>query len=99
LAVLLDQNLRGRTFMRVLFFAPFALSEVVTAVVWRQIFRPDGLLGGAVSSATGQPFQGLWIANPDLVLYSVFFVISWKYFGFHMILMTAGLHTNPPPLT
>ena len=99
LAVMLDQNLRGRTFMRVLFFAPFALSEVVTAVVWRQIFRPDGLLDGAVSSATGEPFQGLWIANPDIVLYSVFFVISWKYFGFHMILMLAGLQQIPRELT
>ncbi len=99
LAVLLDQNLRGRTLMRVLFFAPFALSEVVTAVVWRQIFRPDGLLDGAVSSATREPFQGLWIANPDIVLYSVFFVISWKYFGFHMILMLAGLQQIPRDLT
>ena len=99
LAVLLDQNLRGRTFMRVLFFAPFALSEVVTAVVWRQILRPDGLLDGAVSTATGEPFQGLWLANPDIVLYSVFFVISWKYFGFHMILMLAGLQQIPRDLT
>ena len=90
LAVLLNQNLRGRTLMRVLFFAPFVLSEVVTAVVWRQIFRPDGLLDGAVSSVTGEPYQGLWLANPDIVLYSVFFVVSWKYFGFHMILMLAG---------
>jgi raffinose/stachyose/melibiose transport system permease protein len=99
LAVLLDQNLHGRTLMRVLFFAPFALSEVVTAVVWRQIFRPDGLLDGAVSSGTQEPFQGLWIANPDIVLYSVFFVVSWKYFGFHMILMLAGLQQIPRDLT
>ena len=99
LAVLLNQNLRGRTLMRVLFFAPFALSEVVTAVVWRQILRPDGLLDGAVSSATGEPFQGLWLANPDIVLYSLFFVISWKYFGFHMILMLAGLQQIPSELT
>jgi raffinose/stachyose/melibiose transport system permease protein len=99
LAVLLDQDLRGRTLMRVLFFAPFVLSEVVTAVVWRQIFRPDGLLDGAISSASGEPYQGLWIANPDLVLYSLFFVVSWKYFGFHMILMLAGLQQIPREVT
>jgi len=99
LAVLLNQNLHGRTLMRVLFFAPFALSEVVTAVVWRQILRPDGLLDGAVSTATREPYQGLWLANPDIVLYSLFFVVSWKYFGFHMILMLAGLQQIPSDLT
>ena len=98
LAVLLDQNLRGRALMRTLFFAPFVLSEVVTAVVWRQIFRPNGLLDGATSSVTGEPYQGLWIANPDITLYSVFFVVSWKYFGFHMILMLAGLQQIPREL-
>jgi raffinose/stachyose/melibiose transport system permease protein len=98
LAVLLDQDLRGRALMRVLFFAPFVLSEVVTAVVWRQIFRPDGLLDGAASSVTGEPVTGLWIADPDLVLYSLFFVVSWKYFGFHMILMLAGLQQIPREL-
>jgi len=98
LAVLLDQDLRGRSLMRLLFFAPYVLSEVVTAVVWRQIFRPGGLLDAGVSAATGEQFQGLWIADPDIVLYSVFFVVSWKYFGFHMILMLAGLQQIPDDL-
>ena len=98
LAVLLDQDLRGRSLMRLLFFAPYVLSEVVTAVVWRQIFRPDGLLDTGVSAVAGEQVQGLWIANPDIVLYSVFFVVSWKYFGFHMILMLAGLQQIPDEL-
>jgi raffinose/stachyose/melibiose transport system permease protein len=98
LAVLLDQDLRGRTLMRVLFFAPFVLSEVVTAVVWRQIYRPEGLLDSGVSAVTGDPFVGLWIADPDIVLYSLFFVVSWKYFGFHMVLMLAGLQQIPREL-
>ncbi|HSM43535.1 MAG TPA: sugar ABC transporter permease [Acidimicrobiia bacterium] len=98
LAVLLDQDLRGRSLMRLLFFAPYVLSEVVTAVVWRQIFRPNGLLDAGVSAVAGEQVQGLWIANPDIVLYSVFFVVSWKYFGFHMILMLAGLQQIPDEL-
>ena len=98
LAVLLDRDLRGRALMRLLFFAPYVLSEVVTAVVWRQIFRPDGLLDAGLSAATGTQVQGLWIADPNIVLYSVFFVVSWKYFGFHMILMLAGLQQIPDEL-
>jgi raffinose/stachyose/melibiose transport system permease protein len=98
LAVLLDQRLKGRALMRILFFAPYVLSEVVTAVVWRQILRPDGLLDAGLSAATGDQVQGLWLANPDIVLYSVFFVVSWKYFGFHMILMLAALQQIPDEL-
>lgn len=99
LAVLLDQNLKGRSIMRLLFFAPYMVSEVVTAVVWRQILRPGGLLDSGVSSVTGSPIETLWLADPSIVLYSVFFVVSWKYFGFHMILMLAGLQQIPRDLT
>ena len=98
LAVLLDQRLRGRATMRLFFFAPYILSEVVTAVVWRQIFRPNGLLNAALSGVSGQEVEVLWLANPSIVLYSVFFVVSWKYFGFHMILMLAGLQQIPDEL-
>jgi raffinose/stachyose/melibiose transport system permease protein len=98
LAVLLDQNLKGRALMRMLFFAPYVLSEVVTAVVWRQIFRVNGALDTVVSSVVGHEFQGLWLANRSIVLYSLFFVISWKYFGFHMMLMLAGLQQIPNEL-
>lgn len=98
LAVLLDQKLRGRAFMRMFFFAPYVLSEVVTAVVWRQLMRPNGLLNAALSGVTGNEVEVLWLANPEIVLYSVFFVVSWKYFGFHMILMLAGLQQIPDEL-
>jgi raffinose/stachyose/melibiose transport system permease protein len=98
LAVLLDQRIRGRAMMRMMFFAPYVLSEVVTAVVWRQIMRPNGMLNATLSGITGNEVQVLWLANPDIVLYSVFFVVSWKYFGFHMILMLAGLQQVPDEL-
>ena len=33
-----------------MYFAPFILSEVVTGVVWRQIYRPDGLFDQILAS-------------------------------------------------
>jgi raffinose/stachyose/melibiose transport system permease protein len=39
-----------------------------------------------------------WLADPDTVLYSVFAVITWKYFGFHMILYLAGRQGIPNEL-
>ena len=97
LAVMLNQKLRGRALMRTLFFAPYILSEVVTGVVWRQIFRPTVCSTRRRVAGAGGLVQE-WLANPDVVLYSLFFVISWKYFGFHMVILLAGLQQIPKEL-
>jgi len=98
LAVLLSRNLKGRGVFRTMYFAPFILSEVVTGVVWRQIYRPAGLFDQILASVGGESVTQEWLADPKIVLYSLFFVISWKYFGFHMVLILAGLQLIPTEL-
>jgi raffinose/stachyose/melibiose transport system permease protein len=98
LALLLNVKLPGRGLLRTLFFAPFILSEVVTGVVWRQILRPAGLLDQVLTGIGAEGLIREWVGDPDVVLYSLFFVISWKYFGFHMILLLAGLQQIPKEL-
>ena len=97
-AVMLNQSLRGRVVLRVFFFAPYILSEVVTGVVWRQILRPNGLIDQSLGAVGGESLIQTWLGDPELVLYTLFFVISWKYFGFHMILLLAGLQLIPKEL-
>ncbi len=98
LAALLNSRIKGRAAMRTLFFAPYVLSEVVTGIVWRQILRPTGLVNHALATVGLDSWQRIWIDDPKYVLWSLFFVISWKYFGFHMILLLAGLQQIPPVL-
>ena len=60
LAVLLSRNLKGRGVFRTMYFAPFILSEVVTGVVWRQIYRPEGLFDQILGSGwRGRSDQGV----------------------------------------
>ena len=98
LAVLLSQRMRGRAVLRMLFFLPFVLSEVITGVVWRLLLQPSGLVDQTIESFGLGRFVHLWLADPDIVLYTVFVVVSWKYFGFHMILYLAGLRQIPRDL-
>jgi raffinose/stachyose/melibiose transport system permease protein len=98
MALLINGNLKGRGVFRVMFFAPYILSEVVTGVVWRQIYRPDGLLDQILISLGAGDLTHLWLADPSIALYSLFFVISWKFFGFHMVLLLAGLQLIPREL-
>jgi raffinose/stachyose/melibiose transport system permease protein len=98
LAMLLNSRIKGRATLRMLFFAPYVLSEVVTGVVWRQILRPGGMLDQGLDAVGAGGLSREWLADPNVVLYSMFFVISWKYFGFHMILLLAGLQQIPDSL-
>ncbi len=98
IALMLNRRFRGRAFLRLIFFAPYVIAEVITAIVWSLILQPNGLVDNALTSiGLGDAYQP-WLANPDTVLIALFFIITWKYFGFHMILMLAGLQGIPREL-
>lgn len=87
IALLLNQKLRGRAVFRLLFFVPYVLSEVIAGVLFTMIFNASRGVGGS----------GL-LGEPRIVLYTLFFVITWKYFGFHMVLYLAGRQNIPNEL-
>ncbi|MGH3387367.1 MAG: carbohydrate ABC transporter permease [Actinomadura sp.] len=96
LAVLLNQRLRGRAVYRLVFFAPYVLAEAITAVLFSMIFIPGEGLADQILKAVGLGDLGItWFASPSTVLITLFLVITWKYFGFHMILYVAGLQSIP----
>jgi raffinose/stachyose/melibiose transport system permease protein len=97
LAVLVGRDLPGRVFFRTIFFLPYVLSEVITAIMWLFLFNPDpdrGFLNALIKLIPGQDVI-LWLGNPDIVLLSVFIALTWKYFGFHMLLYMTGLQNIP----
>ncbi|WBB95557.1 MULTISPECIES: sugar ABC transporter permease [unclassified Solwaraspora] len=99
LALLLNQKLRGRAVYRVLFFAPYVLSEVITAVLFTMVFSPNRGLANHVLGLVGlESLSSTWLSDPSTVLYSVFLVMTWKYFGFHMVLLLAGRQNIPREL-
>ncbi|MDP9793276.1 raffinose/stachyose/melibiose transport system permease protein [Catenuloplanes nepalensis] len=99
LAMLLNQPLRGRRAYRMVFFAPYVLSEVVTAVLFTMIFSPNQGLANHVTKLIGLGDLGAtWLADTDTVIYSLFLVISWKYFGFHTLLYLAARQSIPHEL-
>ncbi|MFC9500408.1 carbohydrate ABC transporter permease [Streptomyces sp. NPDC056982] len=100
MAVLLNQKLRGRAVYRMLFFAPYVLSEVITGVLFSMIFAPDSGLADKALGAVGlDGVGGLWFAGQSTVMATLFLVMTWKYFGFHMMLLLAGLQGIPAELT
>ena len=39
-----------------------------------------------------------WLASTSLVLYTLFFVVTWQFIGFGIVLLLAGLQGIPPEL-
>ena len=97
-ALLLNRRFRGRAIFRLFFFAPYVIAEVIAGVVWRLILQPGGLADGTLDRRRPGALYQPWLADPDTVLWALFVIISWKYFGFHMILLLAGLQGIPREL-
>ena len=96
LALLVRGIKYGRALFRTIFFLPFVLSEVVTGVIWNFIYKPEGGLVNTIIQGIAPGFaQTALLANPNTVLYALFVVITWKFFGYHMILYIAGLQNIP----
>jgi raffinose/stachyose/melibiose transport system permease protein len=98
IALMLNRRFRGRALFRLLFFAPYVIAEVIAAVVWRLILQPGGLVEGGLNAIGLDSLYQPWLADTDTVLWVLFVVISWKYFGFHMIILLAGLQGIPREL-
>lgn len=98
LAVLLNRNFPGRTVFRVLFFLPFVLSEAITGIIFLLMLQSSGsdTFVTAMMKAVGLGgFAQDWLGDTTLVMLTLFVIISWKYFGFHMIILLAGLQGIP----
>ena len=99
LALLVRGIVRGRAMFRTIFFLPFVLSQVVTGVIWNFVYLPQGGLINTLLQSIAPSFaQTALLANPNTVLYALFIVITWKFFGYHMILYIAGLQNIPAEL-
>jgi raffinose/stachyose/melibiose transport system permease protein len=97
-ALLLNRKLRGRAVLRLVVFAPYVLSEATTAVIWLLILQPGGFVDQALSVVGLHGLIRQWLADPKIVLLTLFVVITWKYIGFGTILLLAGLQGIPREL-
>jgi raffinose/stachyose/melibiose transport system permease protein len=96
LAVLVGRDLPGRNVFRTIFFLPYVLSEVNVAIMWTLLYNANphrGFLNAILVALGAQPVA--WMADMKVVMWAVFIALTWKYFGFHMLLYLTGLQNIP----
>ncbi|MDR8414658.1 sugar ABC transporter permease [Nonomuraea sp. 3-1Str] len=88
-------GIRGSKLYRVIFFFPQVLAVAVVAVLFQQVFRPDGsgMLNGPLMALGTKPVG--FLSNPDVAFWSVLGVMVWQAVGFYVVLFSAGLASIP----
>lgn len=93
LAAFMDQKIRFENTFRTIYLYPFALSFIVTGLVWQWILNPSFGLQQSIRDLGWQSFTFDLIAHRDTVLYALLIAGLWQGTGFVMALMLAGLRS------
>ena len=91
LAALLDRKVRGEGVFRTIFLYPFALSFIVTGLVWQWILNPDYGVQHVVRGLGWEGFAFDPLNDPDIVLFGLLIAGLWQGTGLVMCIMLAGL--------
>ena len=94
LAYLLNQKIKAASFFRASFFMPVIVSGVVVTILWQQLLGFDSGLINRFLIGMGAIKVG-WLVNPDLAIYSIAIMATWKNVGLYVILFLVGLQTVP----
>ena len=94
LAYLLNQKIKAAAFFRASFFMPVIVSGVVVTILWQQLLGYDSGLINRMLMSTGGKKIG-WLINPDIAIYSIATMATWKNVGLYVILFLVGLQTVP----
>jgi glucose/mannose transport system permease protein len=91
LAALMDQKIRFEDTFRTIYLYPFALSFIVTGLVWQWLLNPDFGIQGVIRRLGWESFSFDPLYNADIVIYGVLIAGLWQGTGLIMCLMLAGL--------
>lgn len=96
LAVLLNRQLRARSFFRAALLVPMMLPPVVVGIVWRLMLNPNfGAINGTLKGFGAETESLTWTASPTLAFASIIAVDIWQWTPFMFLILLAGLQAIP----
>jgi glucose/mannose transport system permease protein len=91
LAAALDRKVRFESAFRTIFLYPYAMSFVVTGLIWQWMMNPTLGVQASVRALGWESFAFDWIINRELAIYAVVIAALWQGAGLVMILVLAGM--------
>ncbi|KIP21658.1 sn-glycerol-3-phosphate transport system permease protein ugpA [Anoxybacillus ayderensis] len=94
-SLVLAGRIKGANILRKIYLIPMLLSSVAIAQLWLRIYHPSNGMLNQFLSFLGVDDPPNWLADPSIVLYSVFIPIIWQYAGFYILIYYAALKNIP----
>ena len=98
LAILVNQQLKGITFFRSIYYLPVVTSIVVAGIAWKWLYADQGILNFVLElfGVIDKPVH--WLTSTSTALVAVVAVTVWKGLGYYMVIYLAGLQSIPDHL-
>lgn len=91
LAAALDRKVRFESVFRTIFLYPYAMSFVVTGLIWQWMLNPTFGIQATVRALGWQSFVFDWIVSRDMAIYTVVFAGIWQGAGLVMVIALSGM--------
>lgn len=98
IALVLSGKIKAANLLRKIYLIPMLLSSVAIAQLWIKIYHPSNGVLNVFLSSLGVSDPPSWLADPKIVLFSLFVPIVWQYAGFYILIYYAGLKNIPESL-
>ena len=95
ISLVLASKIKGSDLLRKIYLIPMLLSSVAIAQLWMKIFDPNNGMANRLLEIFGVENTPLWLADPEIALYSIFIPVIWQYAGFYILIYYAALKNVP----
>jgi len=97
MALAMDMPVRGISFFRTVFYIPVVTPIICVALLFTWIYNKEfGILNHIIYSLGGKPVG--WLTESNLAIFSIALMSIWKWAGYNMLIMLAGLQGIPDTL-
>jgi multiple sugar transport system permease protein len=96
IALLLDSRAPGAGWLVMGAVLPWAIPEIVNALMWQWIYNPTyGALNGLLVSLGALDHYRAWLSTPASAMHAIVFAYAWKLVPFVVIILYAALRSVP----
>lgn len=93
-AILLNRFVKKPNFLVSAYFMPVILSVVIIGQLWKTIYNPaamGGMLNQVLEQIGLSSWTHSWLTEPNIAMYSLYFVALWQYLGYHTLIQFTGI--------
>lgn len=96
LAVILNQKIKTNNALRTIYFLPAIINTVAVGLIFTALMHPTtGLINRTLKAIGMGALAQSWLSNSNLAIFSVSFIEIWRWTGFCMVIILAGLQAIP----